>query len=237
MISVSQSTIQFLSTPKGRFGNLSSMISVEMVKMTTSSMTMMIYISFIQKTIAFPNILDTIIADTDKIIFDFLITDINNNPQQDILIIRADKLRVYEDFDGVTFARIYDLDAILNSRLIYGSDLNLDGLEEIIVVRGGKDQAIHGNRFYILSILKDYSHCNINPIYYSDYNPLVFADIDLDGSTDLLSTYYRESDLSWFEFIHRHQWLYAHFLRTMLSGQNKTLESLLIQLKTGPVYL
>lgn len=155
-----------------------------------------VYIIY-SKNNRFPNILDTIIADTDKIIFDFLITDINNNPQQDILIIRADKLRVYEDFDGVTFARIYDLDAILNSRLIYGSDLNLDGLEEIIVV--GEEKIRLFTEIDSTSYQFEDFHCNINPIYYSDYNPLVFADIDLDGSTDLLSTYYRESDLSWFE--------------------------------------
>lgn len=142
------------------------------------------------------NKIDTII-ESNSTIYDFDIGNLTGDSATELIYSTYYDLVILKNYNGISFNNADTLQTEESFRLLVARDLDLDGREETI--------CFSFNEFKIYNDITGNSHSVEQYDYENDfanyYNkvPIRFADIDLDGDDDLLCTYYRNSDVSWFE--------------------------------------
>ncbi len=146
----------------------------------------------------FPDSFEQIIQ-LPKTIYDFVLANIDENPEPDIILISDEKLYVIENYNGKSTEQLYTIELGDYFLTLLSNDLNEDGIDEIVAISRENIKLIL-NVSQDNYIIEEYDYENRSASYsYSRENPYLFADIDLDGDSDLLCTNNRIADLSWFE--------------------------------------
>lgn len=139
---------------------------------------------------------DTLIISSDDIL-DFVFATIDNDTLQDLIYSTSTSINVMENFNDSHFGSEYSITTNNYAEKLFAIDINRDSIDELFFLA-------YDTLGVLSSISEDaynyesYFYNNHTGTYVDD-TPLVFTDIDFDGDLDLLCTYSRESDLSWFE--------------------------------------
>ena len=147
----------------------------------------------------FNNAYDTLVY-SEKQIFDFEFTNIQGDTLIDLVYSTQNYIGVLENWDGSTFQETYQLETGHLLKKLMSTDLDFDGLDELISVSLNNISVIQNIENSLYSV-EDYYYKN-DPYGYFNEDPFIFTDMDGDGDEDLLCTNIMESDLSWFENAH-----------------------------------
>ncbi len=137
------------------------------------------------------------IINSEDNIYDFVVTDINNDSIEDLIFATHYHIGILENFEGTSYNEPYYLETENGTRILLAEDIDFDGIEELFSVSDeyiSLFKNISSNSYSI----EEYPYIN-NSYNYTNQAPFIFNDIDLDGDLDLLCTYSQESDVSWFE--------------------------------------
>lgn len=143
----------------------------------------------------FSNNIDTI-YNTSELIIDFVPVNINSDTLRDLIILTDNSINVLENYNGNSFQNTYKIYTSNLNYAIYADDINNNGIDEVFYLSDDTLSLLQFGENNTYSIENYYYN---NQAYFFGDRSLVFTDIDSDGDKDILCTYYKESDLSWFE--------------------------------------